>query len=269
MLADLHIHSVYSSYPLYMNNKHKMSKLLKRYPKNAFFEGKLWWVEYLLLDGVCTPEEILIAAKKRGLGAIAITDHNTIIGNLEAQSLSYKYNVLVIPAMEVSTTDGEILAYGIREKIPMHLTAKETVKQIHEQGGVAIAAHPFAPKHKNSDFARLDKNKIPQLSLDGLETFSPIFGKQAEWEKFAVESKLSKIGGSDAHTQSLIGTVWTEFSDNCNSVDKIINAIKKGETDAGGFNKRWLQITRSVIEYSWKNTLGRPLILPQKSRFWQ
>lgn len=237
-----------------------MDRLLKKYPKNAFFDKKLWWLEYLLLDGVYTPEEILITAKKRGLGAVAIAGHNTIIGNLEAQSLSKKYGILVIPAMEVSILDGEILAYGIKEKIPMRLSAKETIDRIHEQEGVAIAAHPFTPKHKNPDFARLDKDIILKLPFDGLEVFSPMFGKQTKWEKFAIDNNLTMTGGSDAHVQSLIGTVWTEFSDDCTSIEKIINAIKKKKTRVDGIDKKWPILAQSGVEYLWKNSIGRPFI---------
>ena len=83
-----------------------MERLKNKYPESAFFEGKVWWMEHVLIDGVSSPERILSVAQKRDLKAIAITDHNTFIGSLEAQSLSDKYDVSVISGMEISTSEG-------------------------------------------------------------------------------------------------------------------------------------------------------------------
>ncbi len=261
MIADLQIHSVFSSYPLYLRNSEIMRKLRSKYKDSEFFDRKnLWWVEDVLIDGISTPEQILKTAKSKGLGAVAITDHNTTIGNLEAQLLSKKYGVLVIPAMEVSTLDGEILAYGIKNKIPFRLTAEEAINEIHRQGGVAVAAHPFNPKHKNQDFARIDEEKIMTLDLDGLEVVSPIFGIQDRWRILAKKMGVAMTAGSDAHTPALIGSVWTEFDNNCNTVEKIINAIKNHQTEVGYNSKRFSLFVKTATEYFCGNTLGRPFI---------
>ena len=51
------------------------------------------------------------------LNAIAITDHNTIQGNLEAQKLAEAYpDILVIPGVEISTEEGEIIILGITDR---------------------------------------------------------------------------------------------------------------------------------------------------------
>lgn len=67
-------------------------------------------------DGVCSPAENVRLAAEAGLAAIAITDHDTIIGIAEAQRAGEKYNVIVIPGVEISTAVGSrdihILGYN-------------------------------------------------------------------------------------------------------------------------------------------------------------
>ena len=258
--ADLQIHSIYSSHALYMPYPKTMNKLHKIYPESAFFEGDVWWMEHVAIDGVSSPERILKIAKARGLKAIAITDHNTFIGSLEAQKLSEKYCVVVIPGMEISTTEGELLAYGITEKIPFRITPQEAIKRIHKQGGIVAVPHPFMKPHSKKDFSRLDKNLILNLDIDAIEVFSPIHGFQKYWSDFARENNLAELGGSDAHMDSLIGTVWTEFPDECKTVNDYLEVIKNKKTKVNGVINRKQILLRAVLEHLWKNTFGRPYI---------
>lgn len=67
-------------------------------------------------DGVCSPTENVRLAAEAGLVALAITDHDTINGIAEAQRAGKKYNVIVIPGVEISTAVGNrdihILGYN-------------------------------------------------------------------------------------------------------------------------------------------------------------
>lgn len=54
-------------------------------------------------DGSLTPIELLALAKKEGLEAIAITDHDTFEGFFEAAKASADYSVEVISGIEIST----------------------------------------------------------------------------------------------------------------------------------------------------------------------
>src|SRR5205823_12791131 len=69
-----------------------------------------------------TPVEVLLAeARARGLGAIAITDHNEVSGALEARAKADGIKVIV--AEEVKTADqGEVIGLFIEEKIPRGLS---------------------------------------------------------------------------------------------------------------------------------------------------
>lgn len=258
--ADLQIHSKYSSHALYMPYPKIMEKLKSEYPESSFFEGDVWWVEHIAIDGVSSPDRILEVAKKKELKAIAITDHNTFIGSIEASRISSKYGIAVLPAMEISTSEGELLAYGITEKIPFRINPKEAIKMIHDQGGVVAIPHPFLKPHPKKDFATIQEKMILDLKPDAIDIFSPIYGFQQYWSDFADKNGFAKIGTSDAHMDALVGTVWTEFPDSCKSPQDFIDAIKLRKTSVSGDANRKPILFKAAIEYLWKNGLGRAFI---------
>lgn len=75
-------------------------------------------------DGSIDPYEAVELAVERGLGCIAIADHNSF----EAYDLiKDDGRLIVVPAVEVSSSEGHILAYGIDREIESRLSAKETI----------------------------------------------------------------------------------------------------------------------------------------------
>ena len=54
-------------------------------------------------DGSFTPEELIMEAKRVGLSAIAITDHDSISGLKKAAPLANDHNIELIPGVELST----------------------------------------------------------------------------------------------------------------------------------------------------------------------
>ncbi len=73
-------------------------------------------------DGTCTPAEILALAKKLHLGAIAITDHDTIEGSLAATDIGIPHGLDFLTGVEISANPPptcpcsgslHILGYGI------------------------------------------------------------------------------------------------------------------------------------------------------------
>ena len=200
--------------------------------------------------------------KKRGLGCVAITDHNTTIGNLEARKLAKKLGIILISGMELSTLDGEILCYGIEHKIEMGLSAEEAVKQIHKQGGIAVIAHPFNPKHPNPKFARIDEEIFTKLDVDGIEVFDAIKGRvDAHFLNLAEQKRYGITGGSDAHVLYQLGKGLTIIPDHCKTEEDVIQAIKNRHTYVTGLRINYLKMATDVL---WCNTLGRFLI----NRFW-
>ena len=61
-------------------------------------------------DSLITPKDLIYYAKKRGLNAVAVTDHNSLEG---AYKIAKETDFLVIPGMEVSSSDGHIVALNV------------------------------------------------------------------------------------------------------------------------------------------------------------
>ncbi len=112
MLADLHVHSVYS-------------------------------------DGIYTPEELCRRAKARGLSLLSITDHDTLAGEEAKRAAAEKFGITYVTGWEISAyLEGEkmhILGYGcrlgeayeafLRERTDTALLrAKNSVKKLQEEG---------------------------------------------------------------------------------------------------------------------------------------
>jgi hypothetical protein len=151
-------------------------------------------------DGRERPADILKYARKIGLDAVAITDHNEIKGALEAKKLGI---IPVVVGIEVSTRDGHILGYGIDCLIPRGLGAAETVEKIHECGGVAVIAHPFR------FWSGVGRKVAEELvsAADAVEIFNSRCKKSSnrKAQKLADEHGKPGTAGSDAHRLERIG----------------------------------------------------------------
>lgn len=180
-------------------------------------------------DGVASPTDIIRRCRQLGLSGLAITDHNVIDGSLEAQVLGRTEGILVVGGLEVSSADGHILAYGVRELVPRGLSAAETVDRIRASGGVAVAAHPVRfPSGIGLEAARGNP-------FDGVEVLNGGSSARANRRARVMAGSLgvSQTGGSDAHRLREVGRSWTVV-ENAFTEDQVIAAIKKGSARAGG-----------------------------------
>lgn len=177
--ADLHIHSIYSQ------------------------------------DATTTVRAILKQAVDVNLDVIAITDHDEVRGSLEAQQLAPKYGIEVIPGAEVTTSDGHLVALFIRTLPPAGMSLIKTLLHIAEQGGLAIAPHPFnnLPNSLSLEAVLGALNHpLAKGPLRGIETHN--FGTQSFdkiAQKLSVFLPFAKIASSDAHIYWSIGAGRTEF----------------------------------------------------------
>jgi len=169
-------------------------------------------------DGTCTPAEVLeFASEATDLAVVAICDHNTTEGAREAASIASRYRVDVIVGQEVESADGHILGLWAPADVAPGLSAEETVARIHAQGGLAIVAHPFAPRwwHKHG-LCRGEREVYDRIAFDGVEVANstPLLFLANFWARsyhHANAHRLAATGGSDAHMLSVIGTSRTEF----------------------------------------------------------
>jgi predicted metal-dependent phosphoesterase TrpH len=178
-------------------------------------------------DSTITPEELIFYAKKRGLTALAVTDHDRLDG---ARKVAKETDFLVIPGTEVSSLGGHIIGLNVQEAIPKGLAANETVDRIHQAGGIAIACHPFA-LFKGSVGKHVSK------TFDAVETRNassfPYKSATKKAEMLADRFGLPKVAGTDAHIGQAIGYAYTMVEAEL-SVEAIVKGITEGRCQPFG-----------------------------------
>ncbi|MDI9623334.1 MAG: PHP domain-containing protein [Methanothermobacter sp.] len=195
-------------------------------------------------DAKGTPRQIIKRARRIGLDAIAIADHDTMQGSRVAEKEAKNFkDIIVVPAMEISTSKGHILALGIQDEIKKGVTPQEAVDSIHEQGAIVIIPHPFV-RYREGLFVN-----VQDLKFDAIETLNSryIFG-YSNWRarRLAKEKNLPMIGSSDAHFIAAIGTCFTQIDSEPN-IDDILTAILKGRTKPMGSRTPLHLILKEVI----------------------
>jgi len=199
-------------------------------------------------DGKPSIEEILeFVEHETDLRVIAISDHDTIDGALYAKELmsKKKYRFELIVGEEISSNEGHILALFISERIKPQQPAHEVIRQIHAQGGLAIAAHPFYVTRFNSDKVYAAKgvgSKVlidEKSTFDGIETVNGIPTYQKVNMKAQYVNRLllflPETGGSDAHIVESIGKGYTVFEGG--TAHDVREAIENSQTQA--LNDSW------------------------------
>jgi len=168
-------------------------------------------------SGDCaTPVDVLLqTARDRGLGAIAITDHNEVSGALEARKIAEQMDdIKVIVAEEVKTAEqGEVIGLFLEEKIPKGLTMAETIAEIRRQGGLVYVPHPFDRFHSVPDYEHL-LDIVEEIDL--LEVFNPRVALTAfneEAVRFASKYRIVPAAGSDSHVAQGLGSVRQRIHD--------------------------------------------------------
>jgi predicted metal-dependent phosphoesterase TrpH len=173
-------------------------------------------------DSLITPKDLVYYAKKRGLDAVAVTDHDQLEG---ARKIAKETDFLIIPGMEVSSSDGHIVALNVQELIPKGLSAIETVERIHKAGGVAVACHPYVY------FKGCLRDNVC-ATFDAIEVINarafPFKSSVKKAEQTAKNLGLSRVAGTDAHYGPQIGYAYTVIEAAEPSVEAITKAIVDG-----------------------------------------
>ena len=199
MKADLHIHSIHSP------------------------------------DAIARPRSILAAAADRGIGIIAITDHDTAAGWRDFAALAQRYPVAVVPGQEMRVyrdreVVGELLCLFL-EKPVAGRTVNEILDQVRAQGGMVSIAHPFS--ERRVEFRAFDEiTTWAGVAIEVLNgrSYKPRDNEMAR--NLARRLGLPMTAGSDAHTPFEIGNAYVEFSGSC--PDALKKALINGDVEIKG-----------------------------------
>lgn len=176
-------------------------------------------------DGHTRPDELIPNIKRAGLDGLAITDHNLLSTDMFEEAL-------IIPGIEISSNDGHIIGLGLPQPVSRGLSGDETIRQIRKLGGVSIVVHPY-------DILRSSVNPDHLTVMpDAIEVAnSASFLHSLTWKRakrFAEKRHLPQTAGSDSHIPQTIGRSFTTIECDKNTMTSVLDAIRKGHTDASG-----------------------------------
>jgi predicted metal-dependent phosphoesterase TrpH len=154
-------------------------------------------------DSLLHPADLVVAARRKGIDRVVVTDHDSIAGALEAKKLDPER---VLTGEEIMTTRGEILAAYVTEEVPPGLSPKETIRRLREQGAFISVSHPF-DRLREGGWLEPDLQEILHL-VDAIEVFNsrcmlPRFNTEAG--EFAIRNRVPGTVGSDAHAAFELG----------------------------------------------------------------
>ncbi len=149
--------------------------------------------------------ELIERAVAVGLDRIAVTDHGTIEGALEARELAPDR---VIVGEEVRCAcRTELIGLFLTERIPQGLPFEEVVERIRDQGGVVYAPHPYAYAWRPLSRARRAMAVADVVEAFNARAFLPPWNRAAT--RAAARRSLPVGAGSDAHFPAELGRAYT------------------------------------------------------------
>ncbi len=247
MKGDYHIHSIYSS------------------------------GDILKFDSCYSPNQIVKYAKKLGFEWIGFTEHNTLKGLNAWIRAGKKYELVIIPGVEVTFKTGRkfwfwdeqyhAIALGI-EEFQKSKSLEEFCDWVREQAGLTVAPHCF------SIAGMKERAKL----VDAIEIFNSQANPLANLRARIFCEKENKIAlaGSDSHSLKTLGKVLLEVNSR-NDKDSIIQALRKGKVEIVKkeyntisqtyeiLREKYLKNYRDALNYltqreNWERILGKALL---------
>ena len=168
--------------------------------------------------------EMLVA--HRFIKIAAVTDHDSVRGCRATIELASAYpDILVIPGVEISTDQGDIVILGTDELPPKPWTPEVVINFAKSIGGVSIVAHPFRTYGMGE--------RAGNYKVDAIEVLNGGSSQDANAEAKELAKSLGLPGtaGSDAHQLSELFSVFNKVEASMD-MDEVFKAIKKGAVSA-------------------------------------
>jgi predicted metal-dependent phosphoesterase TrpH len=182
-------------------------------------------------DSHLDPSKLVEHAKRCGLDAIALTEHNQVWDPMKVRALRERHDFLVLAGCEVNTDEGHMLVFGLPgprrwSRLP---TLRELRQQVDEYGGVIIAAHPFRGRHAGNGSVDWVARSLRGL-VDAIEAYNGL-GGAGERHAGAETARLLSLpttGGSDTHRIMDVASTFTRLQARIESESDLIEVLKAG-----------------------------------------
>jgi predicted metal-dependent phosphoesterase TrpH len=181
-----------------------------------------------------SPQEMLERAEILDLDAVAVTEHSTHRGAQIAYEMGLETGFKVFRGVEVYTTSGDMLVFGISSEVMPDMDFAELLETVRGENGLIIAAHPtrgyWGHHRKYKGYPPRDVLE----SVDAIEALNGGCSRQANTQaaRLAKELGLPQVGGSDAHIASQVGKCVTVFEDDIRDEEELMEALRAGRCRA-------------------------------------
>ena len=176
-------------------------------------------------DSFLKLDEIVRIAKEKGLGAVCITDHDSMGFKELAAEYTERTGFPVFVGIEFYSLEGDIVAFGIEEYPKERIPAQDFIDMVEDQGGVCFAAHPFRNNRRG-----LEEHLLKVRGLDGLEVLNGSTSEEAcrKAAEYAERLGLFTLGASDCHVSEKVGVCATYFPEEIRTMEDFLAAFRKG-----------------------------------------
>ena len=191
---------------------------------------------------------LLLISKIKKIDTLVITDHNEIEGALKYKNKFKEKNIEIIVGEEIFTSKGEIIGINLKKKIEPHLSPKDTIKEIREQGGIVYIPHPYDEKRYKTvlleEEIKKNKNEIDFIEVHNGRNVKEYF--DVKQNEIAEKYNLCKIIGSDSHTFFELGRnyILTENKLTSNNIINNYKNVKFVQKKCINFAHKWTKVAR-------------------------
>lgn len=205
-------------------------------------------------DSLTSLPDLIEAVRRRGLAAVAVTDHNRVDGALRLRD---EAPFPVIVGEEVKTSRGEVIGLFLERHIPRGMSPRETVAAIREQGGLVYLPHPCDCVRRSV----LRPEAVPDIiaDVDIVEVINArvtLPGDNGRARALADEHGIAHGAGSDAHTPAEVGAAYALLP-HCDLADAtaFLEALRRGRV-AGSLSLPWVHMSSTFAKAAKRLGLG-------------
>ncbi len=178
------------------------------------------------LDSKMSLAELVDRARAMGMGAVCVTDHDSLGIKAEAERYSREVGFPIFVGVEVLTIQGDIVAFGIPYAFqPRTIDAQEFINYVHCNGGACFSAHPFRNNKRG-----VEEHLAKLRMLDGVEVLNGSTSLEANRTALEYANKygIQPLGASDAHDTAQLGKYVTWLPEEPTDLQSFIRILRSG-----------------------------------------